>query len=122
MSTENTQKIINKIHNNEFDLAHLLELLNDKRGIIRANVLFALPNKFGESDDFIVQALTSAATNNYSTFRLMGNVTQKKLSIATLEWMKNDLAKKTYYSLIADCDSVEIKDIDRLVQQGPMKI
>lgn len=122
MSTENTQEIINQIHRNDFELTQLLELLKDERGIVRANVLFALPNKFGESDNSVIKALTSAATSNYSTFRLMGNVTQKKLSIATLSWMKCDAAREAYYSLIKGCDNVGVEDIERLVKQGPMKI
>ncbi len=122
MSVDSTQEIINKIHSNEFDIEDLLGLLNDERGIIRANVLFALPSKFGKTDDLIVKALVSAATNNFSSFKLMGDVTQKKLSIASLSWMNNDAAKDAYHSLISSCDSVEVDDIERLSQHGPITV
>ncbi|MEW8087945.1 MAG: hypothetical protein AB2652_20710 [Candidatus Thiodiazotropha endolucinida] len=122
MSADTTQEIIYKIHGNEFDVKQLLDLLNDDRGIIRANVLFALPSKFGESDDLIVTALTSAATNDFSLFKLMGDITQKKLSIATLSWMDSDVAKNAYRYLIENCDSVEVEDIERLSQHGPIQV
>lgn len=122
MCADTTQEIINKIHSDEFDISQLLDLLNDERGIIRANVLFALPGKFGLSDDLIVKALTSAATNNFSSFRLMGDITQKKLSIASLSWMDSNEARNAYHSLISNCDSVEVDDIERLSQHGPIRV
>lgn len=54
---DDTQKVINKIHNSETSVEDILALLSDQRGIVRANVLFELPNREVSNNDDVVAAL-----------------------------------------------------------------
>lgn len=116
---DDTQKVINEIHSIEMSIQDLLALLMDQRGIVRANVLFEIPNReFLDSAD-VVLALREAAINDFSSFKLMGNVTQRKFAIATLSWIGE---QAIYLEMLSMCDQVEIEDIESLVAQGPVSI
>lgn len=116
---DDTQEVINKIHNSETSVEDILALLSDQRGIVRANVLFELPNREVSNNDVVVAALNEAATNRFSSFKLMGNVTQKKFAIATLSWIGE---QAMYSEMLGLCDQVEVEDIKNLVTQGPVSI
>lgn len=116
---DDTQKVINKIHNSETSVEDILALLSDQRGIVRANVLFELPNREVSNNDDVVAALKEAATNSFSSFKFMGNVTQKKFAIATLSWIGEQIS---YSEMLGLCDQVEAEDIKGLVTQGPVSI
>ena len=119
--TDDVQDVIDKIHSNETTLEQLLEFLFDERGIVRANVLFELPKRKFAADVELRAALVNAATNHHSTFRLMGNVTQRMFSIATLSWL-GDSFKDLYGELIEACSLQERGDIEHLVSQGPVQL
>lgn len=118
--TIDTQQIINEIHSSATSTEDLLHLLADKRGIVRANVLFELPNRKISDDGDVVTALKKAATNEFSSFKLMGNVTQRKFAIATLAWMNGSSSKLAYDEMLNNCDEIEAEDIKHLVAQGPI--
>ena len=118
--TNDTQQAINKIHCSATSIEDLLNLLEDQRGIVRANVLFELPNREISDDSGVVTALKEAATNELSNVKLMGNVTQRKFAIATLAWINGGSSKLAYDEMLDNCDEAEVEDIKYLVTQGPI--
>ena len=115
------QALIDSIHHGQISEQDLMALLFDDRGIVRANVLIALPRRNLANESAVANAVVKAALDpGRSGVNLMGTINQRKLAAATLAWIRNAAASEAYRQLMDTFDDAEKKHVGELVEQGPM--
>lgn len=121
MSTNEAQKTIDAIVAGKLSEQALVSLLADASALVRANVLMSLPKRNIVDIHMVVEAVIKAASNpTHGGVRLMGTVTQRKLAIATLAWIKSNASIAAYQSLLDELTDEEKAQVTKLVSQGPI--
>jgi HEAT repeat protein len=122
MTASDIQSVIDSIHGGRFSELELMGLLQDPRGLVRANVLMTLPRRQLEDAQLIVDAVVTAASKSSdSSIKLIGTTTQRKLAIATLAWLDVEPAREAYRRLLSELAEGEQQEVVQLVSHGPIE-